>query len=477
MSVPLFKRCLMILADGARPDVLADQMAKGNLPNMARYMSATHQTMITVFPSTTGPAYLPYLTGCYPGTCNIPGIRWFDKDHYAEKGWSFKSFRSYVGLENFLFNRDINPNVKTAFEIFDSPINIFSMVNRGVDLKGENLTRFNRIWYLYYAHLTDHWSFVDKKANEKLLWALDNKNPDFMFIVYPSVDEYAHRSSPFHPRTLQAYQEIDQKLGVVIEKLKSKGWLEETLFVLVSDHGLSETKKHFDVGPFLEKKGLKTFFYTQIFKRNFEAASMVSGNGMVHLYFKGAKGWKGRVTFEELSSRFLLLDELRIRPEIALVATTGEGHAIHIQTEKGHGWYKVMDGKIHYRWDSLEPLSLNLPSNHTEKFLELTPDEALKLTWNSHYPDVFEQLTQLFKSPRTGDIVLSANTGFDLREKYEHPEHKGSHGAICPEHMRTPLLMNYPIKKEFIRSVDIFPTVLELMGKKVPEGIDGKSLL
>ena len=34
---------------------------------------------ITVFPSTTSVAYLPFLTGCTPGHCNIPSIRWLDR--------------------------------------------------------------------------------------------------------------------------------------------------------------------------------------------------------------------------------------------------------------------------------------------------------------------------------------------------------------------------------------------------------------
>ena len=120
----------MILADGARPDVLNEELCAGNLPNLARHFaeSGTNKSMTTVFPSTTGPAYLPYLTGCYPGTCNVPGIRWFDKAHYARQGWGFQSFRSYVGLESFLFNRDMAPQIKTAWDIFERPKNILNII-------------------------------------------------------------------------------------------------------------------------------------------------------------------------------------------------------------------------------------------------------------------------------------------------------------------------------------------------------------
>lgn len=476
--MPAYKRCIIFLADGARPDVLNEELQKGNLPNIARYMvdKGTNETILTVFPSTTGPAYLPFLTGCYPGTCNVPGIRWFDKPSYAKRGWGLRSFRSYVGLETYLMPHDIRPEIKTAFELFDRPLSIFNMVNRGVN-RGHNKTKFSRIWYIYYAHLTDRWSFVDQAASRKLLEALD-EDPDFSFVVFPGIDEYSHRSSPFNPRTYQAYRELDSYIGATAEKLQAKGWLDDTLMIIVSDHGLSETKTHFDVGPYLEEKGTKTFFYTQIFKWDFDAASMISGNGMAHLYFKGERGWDGRMSFEELSSRGLLLDDLRMKPEIALVAAQGADGSYHVLTDKGHGHFKVAGEDVHYQWKQTDPLGI---FNEPSRKKQMTLDESARLSFNSHFPDVFNQLRQVFKSPRTGDVILSAKTGCDLRKRYEHPEHKASHGSLCPEHMKIPLVMNHPIQRgpndRPIRSVDIFPTLLQLMGKPIPPGIDGVSLV
>lgn len=469
----MFKRCILILADGARPDVLNQELIKGKLPNIARYLvdKGTQQTILTTFPSTTGPAYLPFLTGCYPGTCNVPGIRWFDREHYGKKGWSFKSFRSYVGLETLLFDHDMNPNVKTAFEIFENPISIFNNIHRGIP-KGNNKTKHSRIWYYYYAHLTDHWVFIDRAAQKKVIQSLD-ENPDFIFVVYPAIDEYSHRSSPFNPRAIQAYHELDGYVGGIVAHLKTKGWEEDTLIVIVSDHGLSDTKTHFDVGPYLEKKGMKTFFYTQIFKKNFKAASMISGNAMAHLYFQGAKGWGEKVLFEELSHRGILLDELRYRPEVDLVGSLGADGAIHLQTSQGHGWFKIQNNVVDYSWEQGEPLDLKLGDNN---HCRMSVEESLQKTWESAYPDVFVQFHQLFLSSRCGDVVLSAKTGFDLRERYEHPEHKSSHGGICPEHMRIPFLMNAPLQREMQRSVNVFPTILKLLDKKIPPGIDGVSV-
>lgn len=474
-----FKKCILILADGARPDVLNEELHRGNLPHIAKEFatSNTHKTMITSFPSTTGPAYLPYVTGCFPGTCNIPGIRWFDKIHYAKKGWGFKSFRSYCGLEAMLFDSDMNPKIKTAWEIFENPKSIFNGVTKGI-FKKNNLTLKSRLWHYYYSHLTDRWAFIDNAAYKKLKSVIEEKDFDFVFVVLPAIDEYSHRSAPDHPRVRQAYHELDQIIGKTVQDLKTAGLYEETLIAVVSDHGHSETQTHFDIGPWLEKeKNLKTFYYSNIFKFYFDAVSMVSGNGMSHLYFRGEKGWGARKSFEEISHDSILLDELRFRPEVDLVVTEGFDKSIHFQTKRGHGFFRIDEKNlIHYQFDREDPLGIfstqNLELSHGFDF-----DKSLELTFDSNYPDVFVQMHQIFKSPRAGDVIVNATKGCDLRIKFEHPEHKSSHGSISPEHMHIPFLLNYPIQKKYIRSVDVFPTILSLMGKEIPQGIDGKSLV
>jgi predicted AlkP superfamily pyrophosphatase or phosphodiesterase len=475
-----YKRAIMILVDGARPDVLTKEIMKGNLPNIQKYFvtKGTHKTMLTCFPSTTGPAYLPYLTGCFPGTCNIPGVRWFDKIAYAKKGWGFKSFRSYCGLETRYFDTDMNPNIKTAWDIYSHGKNIIGGVTKGIKEENDK-TKKKRSLYYYYSHLTDRWAFIDQIASRELVKTIKQKYFDFIFTVFPAVDEYSHRSSCVHERTLKAYHEFDQHLGKAIQELKDQDIYDETLIMIFSDHGLSDTHTHFDVGPWLEKeKKISTLYYTNIFKFRFQASTMVSGNGMCHVYLKGENGWGYRKTFEEISSTSVLLDEFRLRPEVDFVATQGADNSIHIQNDKGHSWFSFNKNtlKLSYFYDNSDPLSLFSTDSNTAEH-DFSFDDSLKLTWDSPYPDIFMQLHQLFQTQRTGDIILSARKGFDFRVKFEHPIHKSSHGALLPEHMRVPLLMNHQIQTEHIRSVDLFPTMLKLTGKKIPEGIDGRCLV
>src|SRR5438045_8681898 len=79
------RRVTLFIMDGARPDVFGYLAARGDLPNISRYVLERGGAgpATTVFPSTTGAAYLPFLPGCYPGTCDVPRIRRLDRSRYT----------------------------------------------------------------------------------------------------------------------------------------------------------------------------------------------------------------------------------------------------------------------------------------------------------------------------------------------------------------------------------------------------------
>ena len=84
------RKCIFFLADGTRLDVFAELFKRGDLENIQKYVVEPGKFLrgITVFPSTTGPAYTPYLLGKFPGRCNLPGIRWFDRRYYDKTPFS-----------------------------------------------------------------------------------------------------------------------------------------------------------------------------------------------------------------------------------------------------------------------------------------------------------------------------------------------------------------------------------------------------
>ncbi|MBI1909051.1 MAG: alkaline phosphatase family protein [Deltaproteobacteria bacterium] len=470
------KRCILLLADGARPDVFRQLLQEGRLPAIEKHLlkNGVFRSAVATFPSTTGPAYLPFLTGCYAGTCNLPGIRWFDRKKYAQGGLPFRSFRSYVGIESILMNRDINPQIRSLFQIIPNSVNIYNAINKGSPFRW-NKTKFSRIFYAYYAHLTDRWSVIDKASRRKLISALKT-HPDlqFAFAVFPAIDEFSHIGDPFHPLTLKAYEGIDQIVGEVFRVLTRRGWQDETIVGIVSDHGLSSTHTHLPLNQFMEGEGFKVFYYPLILKRRFSVANMVSGNGMAHLYLKGRRGW-GEPIFEEelLSYKGGLFQKLLNRPEIDIIACRNQKGEVVVTSRRGKARLWREDGGIGYQVDAKESDPFGYPALP----LKMMEDEALTRTFATDYPDALVQLLQIFRSERSGDLVLSASKGCDLRKRHEIPEHKSSHGSLIAEHMLTPMILNFPIQKKEVRTVDLFPTILKLLGKKIPTPIDGNSLV
>lgn len=466
-----YKRVIILLADGARPDVMRELIEAGDLPSIKSCLvdPGSFLTAVTAFPSTTGPAYMPFLTGCLPATCNVPGIRWMDKVKFAKSSWHSGRHRSYVGLETYLIGHDMRRELPTIFELLENSYNIFNSVNKGVSFRC-NRTRISRIWYWYYAHLTDHWNFVDTSAIDKF-GKLLSKPFELIFMVLPGIDEYSHIANYKDPEAIAAYKKVDKAVALAHSELSKRGLWNDTLLWLVSDHGLSETHTHFCINTFLEKRNIRTLYYPKIFKKRCVAANMMSGNGMSHLYFRHDHGWQYPMYAFDIDKKYpKLMDDLLSEPAIDVIASRLDTRTIDVRTKRGRARLKLEGESIEYEIQGSDPFGF------TGMKPRLTSDESLELTKNSNYPDVLYQLAHIFTSPRCGDVVVSATNGFDLRDEHEVPEHKGSHGSLSKEHMHVPLLCNAKLDTEYCRTVDVFPTTLQLLGHPIPANVDGKNL-
>ena len=122
---------VIIVADGARPDTLGAAMDAGALPALARLRAEAGAWAATsVFPSVTGPAYAPFLTGRFPGPVGLPGIRWYDRTRTATR-WPVWS-RSYVGMDMRKVADDLDPAAPTLFELEPRHLGALSVIERGL---------------------------------------------------------------------------------------------------------------------------------------------------------------------------------------------------------------------------------------------------------------------------------------------------------------------------------------------------------
>lgn len=460
---------VFILIDGARPDAIQKLLDTGDLPNIAGIIAGgTFRTAVTCCPSTTGPAYLPFLTGRFPGTANIPGIRWLDKRQFYGKKLSLSRFRSYNGIEAPLFNRDLPPHQPTIFELFSRPYNIYSIISRGLP-KGHDLTARSKAIQYLYGHLTDDWTRVDNHGLTLLLRILD-QDPDFIFAVFPGVDSYSHLSHPFHEKTMQAYRFIDMVVEKVSAKLRQQGRWDDTLLILTSDHGLTETHTHLDLALYLKRFGIDTLYYPIVWKRKPLASVMISGNALGHVYWLDGYHYNRLGRLQEMMPH--IKEDLLGRNEIDMVVSRLAKREYLIESSRGGAIVGDTPAGLTY-----EPLDGD-PLGYGGNLGPLNRRAALESTFDSDYPDGLLQIAQIFSCSRCSDWIVISNNGYDLRKAWEWPEHHASHGSLCRQHMIVPVIYNRTGWRQGpMRTTDLFNTMLKWAGKPIVDGTDGETLI
>ncbi len=463
------KKVIFLLLDGARSDILSEELKKNNLPNLKKIIDeGSHNEGVTVFPSTTGPAYIPFLTGTYPGPANMPGIRWFDKNMYSKRKFDSGSHRSYVGFENIYFNSDIKKSYKTLFELIPKSISIFNEITKGLK-KSQNLTRNSKIFYKLLSHFYGS-TIIDSSAFKKLFKVL-NDDFNFYFCCLYGIDSISHIKGSDHSDVRELYKKFDDNLGLLVNKLKKNNLWNDSLLIITSDHGHTNTNRHFDLVDFCKSIGKQVFYYPLIlqkFYKAFNCSVMVSGNSMAHIYLNENFNWSEKFNINNHKD---FLNLLLKNDAVDIVAYKNPKEEIIVESVNGKAIIRDAESDIYYQPLINDPFKYNI----SEGFY--SADKLLELTINTDYPDAIIQIVQIFKSNRSGDIIVSANNGYDFREKYEFPEHRSSHGSLRREHMQIPIILNKKIINDFpIRTIDIFSTILDFLKFNTKNNSVGKKL-
>ena len=114
-SVTTSKTVTIVLVDGLSKDIFLELIAHKKLPNLEKLVlrSTYVSNGIGSFPSMTGYAFYPFITGMDAPESGIYGLRWFDRTRDAG------NLRNYVGRTNVQMNNDITDRYKNLFEWYD----------------------------------------------------------------------------------------------------------------------------------------------------------------------------------------------------------------------------------------------------------------------------------------------------------------------------------------------------------------------
>jgi type I phosphodiesterase/nucleotide pyrophosphatase len=469
------RSALIVLADGARPSAFEELVEAGELPSIREHIieRGSYRRATSTFTSTTGPAHVPILTGCFAATADVPGYRWFDRARYRPRAWPGQwCMRSYNGPEALLLDRDLSSGVRTLYELTRNPINVFGVLTRGVP-RGNSLLGRRKQWLWPYIHYSRSWGAAEPWAARALAASISIPS-ELRFVAFPGIDWFSHYVDPAGEGALECYRRIDRAVGDAARELRRVGSYDETLIVVCSDHGHTPVHTHYDLPVRLEEDlGLRVAYHSRaVLQRDPDAVACVSGNGMAHVYLRNG-AWQGAPpSRSELEHRHAgVRERLLAEPGVDVMITRGENGGAWVESRRGLALLEEVPGGIAYRPQDQDPFGwAELPER-------MSWEEALGITFDTGHPDSLAQIAQLLRSRRSGDLVVSATPGWDLRERYEHPEHLSSHGALHAGHMVVPVASSEPLAEGPMRTADVFATVLDHLGREIPAGIDGVSRL
>src|SRR5262249_3414031 len=176
----------------------------------------------------------------------------------------------------------------------------------------------------------------------------------FLLVVFPGIDGISHLKDPFHPQVIHSYRLVDRALGAFVARLRHAGSELPAMFV-GSDHGMTVMREHHDVALLLEQTGVRTLRHPMhVWRRHAGAATMVSGNASVQLYFEPRSGRE--TPLEESNIPEPVLERLLAMPSVRVAAYRADGDGVVIRTRDGRALLTESAGLIRYQPEDGDPL-------------------------------------------------------------------------------------------------------------------------
>lgn len=510
----------VFLIDGLQTASFDEELRNGQLPELGALMaSGAHiRSGIGSFPSITGYAYFPFLTGFDATRSGIYGLRWLDRNR--EEGM----FRSYVGRGSHFMNTDVHPVPRLLFEEFPGAM---TLATNTFLSRGASALHSSGMQYAFAKYRDFHWfpklvsripkggriapslEEMEKRVVDQAIKNLSN-NPRVQWITLSSPDTFFHLGKSEHGRPDARYgallRNIDHQIGRYRKASRQTGVESNRVYAVVSDHGGVQVEQNTDPCHDLRGLGLSCYrgksviMRKEIFKlprkawRSTDIVLAINGNTMAYLYANDGDGFSNRLTTEQLLSfktlkkRYvpLLHHLLNMRGVEFVVSRDADGSA-RIQSPS-RGQARIVRNPLAqcYRYiPEAEPSGrLGDPLGYGHLWNEcLTEERWLNATSETQYPYAIVRIHRLMNAPGSGDIVLTAREGFDFGAGYEAliGNYRGGHGGLQRPQIAVPYILSGPgVAKGVVvnstRSEDLGATLRWLLGLPLPEG-DGAGRL
>ncbi len=476
--------------DGARYDVLNEEIQKGELPFIQKTFfekGAVFEKTLTVFPTVSTPGYISFVTGLGTGNSGIFFLEWFDRTDRKVVG--YLTLGGYKRPNIDLLNRLalLNPDVGTLYppttlfeKLAPTPsAAIYTHFRQGASIALPKKFPLAAIWNSAIAKnglALDRLAFQSLK---KVFSKPEGTLPRYNLVALYGADFYGHKTGAASDEIRWTLKQFDTLLENFADRLQKRGLLDKTYFIVSSDHGMHDAGKLFK---------LKHLLWNTLQNKKVAYAGN-RGVSSTFLYFPGEKGWEDVPTLERLrhfpgkNKRIDLIELIRKQNAVEWLAVRDGVDCVRIYNKEGEGIITRIpngdDPLFAYRYREKDPLGYATNPKLKPMLTDKSFDAQIweKKTIAEPLPNAVVALGNLFADPRVGDIlvVLEDPRGF-RRVK------AGTHGSLSQSDMHIPLLIAGPTVPKgiygFAKGVDIFPTVLSWFGlpKKMGENQEGKPL-
>jgi len=493
---------IIFLIDGVNATVFQRMLDAGELPAFKKYFidrGLYCPRTVCSIPSITLVNETSVVTGVFPGHHGVIGNNWFDRNQLI--------WRNYAQIvQKDRLDRDYD--APTIYEQFPDELtcSLFYQAHRGATQFVENWTSAGPPFFFGW------YEFVDRLTLSRFDLVMDTARkygqfPAVTTVYLLAADFGAYGFGVGSPRYRAAMRHTDRQIGRVLGDIERAGLLDKIVITLISDHGLADVKRHFPIRQFLGRNlGLDVasahWWENDPFEerlRDYEKSNAVlfgSGERYGSICLRrpirkggkvvGLEPWLVRPTPEDLRSYPTK------KGTVDLLGGLIEQEAVDALA------YKVADdrvrvlrktGEVEFRQAGRNgPISCHvIAGTDPLGWQGKVPQEALsgkpvggrqwlKLTIGTDFPDLPEQILVFFHARKAGDIAVFAAPGWDLNSA-----HKAGHGGLRPGDMVIPMVLAGPGvphgQLETARSIDLMPTLLTLLGRKLPANLDGVSLL
>jgi hypothetical protein len=478
------KKLVLAVIDSLKPDMLDQAVAEGEAPALAALLDCgTYvRDCVSTFPSVTPVASAAIATGCGPGEHHIPSMNWFHRgeERYVEYGSSLAATRAF-GIVRSLYDTVYNMNLahlsrahKTVFEHLDDAgfrtACTTYLIYRGRtrhDPSGGSVYRriaeaaqFRHPVYgareLFYADLFDSRDTGctsalglpgqrDRHTGCVGAYLVEHGLFDFLLFSLPDNDTYSHKVGP--DGQVRSIAEADQALERIMHVAGGpEAFLEEHAVIVMSDHSQTVVEQAINLAEVFADARVLT--PGDVAPSEAELAACPSArSAMVYALDEGRREQLVRGAVDTLTE-----------VEGVDLVITGEGGEAVVRSRRGELRFQP-DGEL------ADARGRRWSLRGDEAALELLVGNGE--VESDTYPDALGRLWSALRCPHSGDVLVSAEPGFEFVD-WGGADHVGggSHGSLHRDDSEGVLLLcglDAPERAHWSLE-DVTPLVLEHFG-------------